>query len=177
MTLLLLSGCDGSKLEELRAAQEAANRRREVVHFENMEYTRPDMDALKDSLEDALDAAEKDDLDKISDSITAFYEVYDAFYTSYTLADIHYCIDMTDTSWEEEYQFCLENSPEVDAALEKLYYALAKSPCLEELESDEYFGEGYFDSYQGENKWDEEFVALLEQESHLQGRYYDLTYQ
>ena len=177
IALLLLTGCDGSALEALRSAQEAANRRREVVHFEDMVYTHPDMDALRESLEDALDAAEKDDLDKISDTITAFYEVYDAFYTSYTLADIHYCIDMTDTYWEEEYQFCLENSPEVDAALEELYYALAKSPCLEELESDEYFGEDYFDGYQGENKWDEEFVALLEQESQLQSRYYDLTYQ
>ena len=52
---------------------------------------------------------------------------------------------------------------------------LAKSPCLEELESDQYFGAGYFDSYQGENNWDEKYTALMEKESALVSRYYALS--
>ena len=65
----------------------------------------------------------------------------------------------------------------MDAALEALYYALAKSPCREALESDQYFGAGFFDSYEGENMWGDEFTALLDAESALQSQYYTLSTQ
>ena len=50
----------------------------------------------------------------------------------------------------------------MDAGLQELYRALAQSPAREELE--EYFGEGFFDSYENEETlWDESFTALLEE--------------
>ena len=145
--------------------------------YAEMEYSRPDMAKLEQTITQATEAAAGEDFDRIIDMIWEFYDVYDWFYTNYALADIRYSGDLTDGYWEEEYNFCLENSPRVDAMLEELYYALAKSPCLKELESVEYFGPGYFDSYQGENNWDEEFTALMERESELIGRYYELSGQ
>jgi len=147
----------------------------DVVAYEDMTYTRPDMEALEATLADVLDAAAGEDFDEIIDGIWEFYDAYDLFFTHYALADIRYSGDLTDSYWEAEYDFCSENSPRVSAMLDELYYGLAKSPCLEKLEGDAYFGEGYFDSYQGENNWDEEFTSLLEQESNLISRYYEIS--
>ena len=149
----------------------------DVPRYADMVYSRPDMQALEDILAQACADAAGDKVLPIVDRIWEFYDAYDWFYTNYSLADIHYSCDLTDTYWEAEYNFCAENSARVDAMLEELYYALAKSPCLETLESELYFGEGYFDSYQGENNWDETFVALMEEEAALISRYYELSGQ
>ena len=146
-----------------------------VVAFEDMVYTRPDMEALQQSVEGVCKAAEGDNVMLIVRRLNGFYNKYDEFYTNYSLADIYYSMDLTDSYWEEEYNYCMEQSAQVDAATEEICYALAKSPCLPVLESDAYFGEGYFDAYQGENLWGEEFTAMLEQESALVGRYYELA--
>lgn len=174
LSLLLLTGC-GSDMEEYAQALEDAVGYDSVIAYEDMTYTRPDMEVLEDVLNKACEAAAGEDFDLIINMIYSFYDVYDAFYTNYSLADIRYSADLTDSYWEEETNFCAENSARVDAALEELYYALAKSPCLSLLEGEEYFGEGYFDSYQGENNWDAEFTALLEAESDLINRYYELA--
>ena len=187
--MLMLSGCSQALLEIAREeldgyldavaatsdeTRSAAPEEGELT-FSQMEYTRPDMEKLQQTLDEAMTLAEGTDLDAIMDAIWAFYDEYDWFYTNYSLADIHYCLDVTDAYWEEEYYFCVDNSAVVDAALEELYYALAKSPCRAELEGDDYFGEGFFDSYDGENNWDERFTALLQEEAELVGRYYDLS--
>jgi len=148
----------------------------QTVHFYDMEYSRPDLAEFDRALENVCDlAANEKDLDAVVDGIYAFYEVYDAFYTNYALADIHYSADLTDIYWEEEYNYCSENISAADAGLEELYYALADSPHREALEDEEYFGAGYFDAYDGENLWDEGFVELMDQEAALQTRYYELS--
>lgn len=147
----------------------------DYVAYSDMEYTRPDMQAIDQALSNAIEASKGDDLDRIVDLIYAYYDVYDGFYTNYALADIRYCADLTDLYWVDEYNYCADNSAAVDAGLEELYYALAQSPCRDALEGEDYFGASFFDSYEGENEWDAEFVALLEQESQLQSRYYELS--
>ena len=177
LALVMLTGCAG-KLSLLGRLGEGAGRfwdNPEYVAFSDMEYTRPDMTELAQKLEDAISASREDDVTLIMDGVYAFYDVYDAFYTNYYLADIHYSADLTDIYWEDEYNFCMEASAAVDGTLEELYYALAKSPALEDLEGEEYFGPGFFDDYQGENNWDETFTAMLEEESRLQMEYYELS--
>ena len=143
--------------------------------FSQMEYNRPDMEQLRSVLAQACAAAKGNDLDAILDSIWAFYDEFDWFYTYYAIADIRYSMDLTDAYWEQEYYFCADSCAEVDGGLEELYYALAKSPCRGELEGEEYFGAGYFDAYDGENGWDEYFTQLLQRETELQSRYYQIT--
>ena len=175
----LLTGC---KLVQLRDSlahnvadtlQQAIAGDDKTVKYSDMVYTRPDMEQLDATLDAAVSAAAGDDSDRILQKVFDFYDAYDSFYTNYSLADIRYSADLTDSHWESEYDFCSRNAATVDASLEELYYALAKAPCLEQLEED-YFGQGFFDSYQGENLWDGEFTALLEQESDLISRYYEL---
>ena len=140
-------------------------------------YTRPDMDEHERVLEEACQAARTEtDLDKVLDQIYTYYDVYDRFYAANNLSYIHYCSDVTDIYWEQEYDFCAQNLATVDAGLESLYYALADSPIREQLEAEEHFGAGFFDSYQGENQWDDpELIALFEEETALINEYYALS--
>lgn len=168
LAVLLLAGC-GNVQQMLDYISD------DYTAYADMEYIRPNLSEMQRILDDALLAAQGDSTPRLLDCIYAFNDFYDDFYTNYSLADIRYSGDLTDIYWEDEYNFCVQNSAAVDAALEELYYALAKSPCREELETDDYFGEGFFDSYEGENSWDTQFTALLEQEAELQSRYYDLS--
>ncbi len=172
---LVLCGCDMAGFWEEYDRVSGTLTGYSVTHYRDMEYTRPEVETVRESLDAACDAAEGTDLDAILEGIYSFYDAYDWFYTCYSLADIRYSRDLTDIYWEQEYGYCMENSGAVDAMLEELYYALAKSPCRETLEGEDYFGADYFDSYEGENPWEEGFTGLLEREAELQGQYYDLS--
>lgn len=148
-----------------------------IPHFAEMEYSRPDMTALQASLDAACAASEGDDFDTLVAAIDEFYVSYDWFCTAYSLADIHYCTDLTDIYWEKEYNYCADNAATADAALEALYYCLAGSPLRSQLEAPEYYGPGFFDGYEGENPWDETFTGMLEEEAELISRYYTLSTQ
>lgn len=175
LSAAMLAGCVSPDISNVTNALKEAISTEPVITFQAMEYTRPDMDHLEGTLTDAIQAAAEDDFPALIDLIYCFYDEYDAFYTNYNLADIHYCQDLTDIYWEEEYNYCAQNSARVDAALEELYYALADSPCRTQLETPKYFGEGFFQSYDGENNWDDVFVSLLNREAELQSRYYELS--
>ena len=144
--------------------------------FAEMEYVRPNMKNFEVFTNSVLRSAETEtDVKLLMAVVNDFFDAYQWFYTYYSLADIHYCIDMTDPYWQEEYNYCLEQSATVDAAREEILYALADSPLREELENDEYFGTDYFDAYDGESIYDETFVGLLNEESAILNRYYQIS--
>lgn len=167
LTVVFISGCAQVKYILGISSDETP--------YSKMVYTRPDLVQLQQIMDDALLASQGDNFNNVLDSIYSFNTFYDSYYTNYSLADIRYSGDLTDLYWEEEYRFCVDNAPSVDRALEELYHALAKSPCRGELEGEHYFGPGFFDGYEGENNWDEQFTALLEQEAELEKRYYELS--
>ena len=173
---ILLSGCSIGNLTGYLYSFFGGS---DLVPFEQMEYQHPNISVIRASLDTAISTAESEQnsTETVMNAIYAFYDEYDWFYTCASLADIHYSADLTDIYWEQEYNYCQDQTAAVDAMLEELYYSLANSPHRTELESEEYFGEDYFTSYDGENLWDEAFVALLEQESTLQNRYYELSTQ
>lgn len=147
-----------------------------VYPYEDMVYERPDMEQIEQILVESCELATAgEDLNGVVNGIYDYYDAYDNFYTNFNLANIRYSGDMRDSYWEEEYNYCLENYPAVDAWLEELYRVLAASPLREELESDRYFGADYFDPYEGESFWSEEFMALMEREAQLQNEYYELS--
>ena len=177
---LLLAGCARTDFRgEYQSPEDTAadSGGEDFIRYADMTYTRPDMDRIRQSLNDACTVAQAGDARATMKAVFAFYDEYDWFYTCYSLADIRYSGDLTDAQWEEEYNYCVENSAAVDAMLEELYYSLAQSPSREALESDKYFGRGFFDAYDGDNLWDETFTALLERENTLENRYYALATQ
>lgn len=141
------------------------------VHYSDMAYVRVEMATLQASLDAVSELAKGTDTDKILDGVEEFYDLYNQFYTCYYLADIRYSGDLTDTYWEAEYDYCMSCEAEVDSMLDSLYRTLAASPARRSLEK-EYFGTGFFDSYDGDSFYDDVVMALLEKESELESRYY-----
>ena len=170
---LLLTGCGLPKdLQKALAAYGI------IPHYKTINYDRPDMDALETSLQTCLELAETaDSVDTLMEEVYNFYDLYNDFYTNYTLSDLHYSADLTDETWKEEYDFCTQASPTAEAALEELLYALGQCSLRDALESEDYFGAGYFDDYQGEPTIDKKLLALMEEESLLESRYYELDQQ
>ena len=149
--------------------------RNEGLAFSEFTYTRPDLRQLDATLEKCRqNIADDVSFADIVSNIDTFYGQYDSFYTNLNLADIHYCLDMRDSQWSEEYNYCMDLSGEADAKLEQLYEMLASSQYRQKLEDDQYFGAGFFDSYTGAPVLDEVYVALSLEESQLQAAYYDI---
>ncbi len=185
---VLLSGCGGIDVVGFFGAMEEAAgissgggslkkalSEGRVIPYSEMEYTRPDMEAMEALLENVRETASGGDLDGTLDGIYELYDAYDRFYTAYSLADIRYSGDLTSAKWEEEYQICGAASGQVDGMLEELYRILALSPLSDTLEGEDYFGAGFFDDYRGESIYSDEFLALLEEENALISRYYQLS--
>lgn len=146
-----------------------------MTPFDDMVYTRPDVENLKTVVDTCCEEVPK--AKSLTEIVSIIYEAYaplDAFSTAYALSNIYYSKDLTDTYWAEEYAFCSENVAVAQAAMDKLYRALAKTSFREELETDEYFGEGFFDNYEGDSFYDEVFTGLLSQEAALESQYYAL---
>ncbi|MBQ6430651.1 MAG: hypothetical protein IJJ99_02065 [Oscillospiraceae bacterium] len=143
-----------------------------LVDFAEMEYVRPDIDALCKGFADVQAMVEGGS--SAEDVLAALYPVYGdylRFETMGTIANIRYTLDLNDTFYDEENQWCEEQSPVVEQALEKCYIAMAGSPIRNELEELE-FGEGFF-LYYDENEVysNDRVVELMQQESDLQTQY------
>lgn len=165
---LLLPGCesfaDYNLMQVLRRGLERAIPK---PAFSEMEYTRPDVDAYRQLVDESCQlAATSQSVDEMLDQTWEIYAAYDTFYTMKNLADIQYSLDLSDTFYQEEFNYCSVQSAVVDEGLDTYYRALAKSPIVKELE-DSYFEEGFFDDY-GEDTptvWNETFTKELEAES------------
>lgn len=142
-----------------------------VIAYEDMEYTRPDMEEMQSLLEEVRRLSQGDDASAILDGVFEFYDAYDWFFTASNLAYIHYSIDLTDSYWEEENSFCTGAVPTVQQMLEDLNNTLAQTPCRDKLEQ-EFFGEGFFEGYGEEIFWDDDLVALMDEENRLINQYY-----
>ena len=143
----------------------------DIIPYSEMDYSRPDLAWMQSVLDEACSLAEGNDTDAILDSVYAFYDAYDWFYTCYSLADIGYSANLKDKYWAAENEFCLSAAAQVDQMLDDLYYALAESPARKALER-EYFGEGFFTAYDGDYVWADELLDLMASESALISRYY-----
>lgn len=173
MLAVLLSGCT----VKIPGALQGILSRYMPVKYEDMEYTRPDPTALQEALDACMDSAAGSDFDRLEVDLYAYTLQYQTYYTNYSLANINYCRDLTDIYWTDEYNYCLQLAAQIDAGRDQLMYALAASPSREKLETEEFFGEGYFDDYQGESIYDETFTGMMDQESALISQYYDLSAQ
>lgn len=143
--------------------------------FEDMVYVRPSLPELTGCADRCVELAQENaGIDTLWPEIAAFFTLYSNYYTQYLLAYVHYCRDMTDIYWTEEYNYCEEQSAQAEATRDRLLHELAKCPAREALESEDYFGAGYFDAYDGESIWTDTFQTLKEQEAGLLTRYYEI---
>ena len=145
-----------------------------ITHFRDMEYVRPDLQAIEQVCDEAIAlAASSDDVDAVLDAVWDYYDHYDDYTTNYDLAYIHHHADMTDEFWAAEHDFCAENYNRIDMLLEELYTALAQSPLCGALE-EEYFGEGFLQYYLEESFYDETLLELYTKEQELIAEFYTI---
>lgn len=143
----------------------------EPVSFSQMQYERPDAEALCRSLTEAGALAAEASEDAVLEQYLPAYDAYVHFYTMSNLAYIRYTLDLNDSYYEEEYLWCEEQAPLVEKALEDCYRAMAASPLRDALEKSQ-FGEGFFLGYDGEGIYSNpRVVELMQQESDLQAQY------
>ena len=173
---MVLGGCDMDFVSDyLERLNSAVNTISGDIGYKDMEYTRPDMTALEQTLAESCEIGRTGtNVNKVLDAIYAYYDCYDEFYTNMLLAYVHYNTDLRDTYWEGEYDYCAQHAGTVDAGLEELYFALAQSPIRDTLDTEDYFGPEFLSAYEGESLWDENFLALLEEETRLEGQYYEV---
>lgn len=161
--------------------------------FADFVYVRPDVDRMDALSEELQTMAAEGDSDELLPKLTEYLDRFDDFCTMMNLADVRYCLDLTDTYYQEEYNYCAGQSAHVDEQLDSLYRALAASPMANALE-DCLFGDGFFDYYRvmpedlpedfspeagddgqyviAESPWSQELIELLNRESELEAEYY-----
>ena len=144
----------------------------EPVAFEDMEYTRPDAAALCKALGE-LEKLVKDggSFDEVGAAFEAAYSDYSLFNTMDSLSYIRHTIDLNDEYYETENNWCEEQSPLIEQALEKCYIAMGQSDLRDRLE-EEYFTEGFFDFYDENQIYsNDRVVKLMQKDNDLQAQY------
>ena len=144
----------------------------DMVKFSEMEYVRPDVDALLSAFEDLAAMAENgEDADAILEEFFAVSDDYLNFYTMDMLAYIRYTINTTDSFYKDEYDVLELASPDVEEKLEAFFKACVDSPSRFALER-KYFGYGFFELYEDYSLYtNEAYLALAKQEEELLAEY------
>ena len=149
----------------------------DLVPFDEMPYERPDLDALRVGIEavgQALDSGA--DYETLEPLLDFCWDEQNAFYTMYSIAFIRSCQDTTDTFYADEYAWLDETSADVDQLMEKFYFRCGMSDMAQELE-EKYFWPGFAEEYADDSTafYDDEMVALLQQEANLVAEYRELV--
>ena len=147
----------------------------EEVPFSQIQYTRPDVKALTKAYADIQAMVEaEEDVDKIVEAYEAVFEDQTYFETMHAYAYVRYSLDLNDTYYDTEYNWCEEQAPILSQAEEKCFVAMAESPLREDLE-EAYFEEGFFEFYDENRIYSkDEVVALMQKESDIQSQYMEL---
>lgn len=112
-----------------------------IVSFDEMEYTRPDIDVLEAKAQDVEDML--GNFFKVKDVISEldkFVALYNNFYTMKNLACVRYDMDTQDEFYFEEYSFCVEASGDVEYITDELLLACSNSSMCDYL--DKHFFDG-----------------------------------
>lgn len=184
LAALLLTGC-GSVMQTARdfvsafGGDSAGSSKHEsgMIHFDKMEYIRPDLDVLRGDIQSVKEALSSGaNFYKLKIRLDKCYEDYNHYYTMYNLADIRSCQDLTDGYYAAEYDWCSENYYVVQQLFDELYYACAASPMASELE-EKYFWEGFAENYSDADSsyYNDITVELMQQESALISEYRALS--
>lgn len=142
------------------------------ISFKEIVYERPDAQGLCDRFKEIQAMVESgSSASKVINTFEILYEDYVYFYTLSDYAYIRYTLNLDDTYFDEEYNWCEEQSPLIEQAMEECYIAMAGSDLRNDLE-ELYFGEGFFEYYDENQVYsNDRVVELMQEESALQAEY------
>lgn len=162
-----LLACSCGKRLNLAPLERAAH---EEVDFVNLEYARPDIDALDTKIDDALAAAEQGDAQTTMALYNEILHAINELDTMSSVAGIRYDLDLTDTFYEEEDLLLSEQYTRLDNRMNELTGAILASPFAEEARA--YWGEDFVERYEINSKLNSpEIEALSKREDELVSAY------
>ncbi|MBQ8528518.1 MAG: hypothetical protein IJ459_02145 [Clostridia bacterium] len=184
MLLALISACSAAPSEEDGDGQTSDGTSPEIklpdgdgevrdsVHFDDIVYSRPDVENLCGVIGSAVEAVENNELsfEEQIEKIRAIEPLYAELRTMHTYSMIKTYENSNDPKYSVEFSYLEEQMPSVAKLLEDLMVAAALSPHAERFESD-YFGEGLIEKYAGGGKYTDELVELFEKEAALEAQY------
>lgn len=147
------------------------------LRFEEVEYRRPDPEALRDAADTVTElVASGANAAEAAASLDDFFRLYDSFYSMSNIARIRSFADVGDAYYASEYARCLEFSAEAEMQLERVYLACGKSEQAKSFEK-EYFGDGFLDRYgrDAPERYNAAVLELSRREAELVNAYYELT--
>ena len=144
------------------------------MSFENYEYTRPNMDEMKERFTATLQQLKSaKTVEEQKEVIAQINEIRNDFGTMSNICYIRHSVDTTDGFYKEEQDFFDEYSPIVKGYVTKYYEALTQSPFRKQLE--EYYGKQLFALAEAEMKtYSDEVVTDLQLENKLSSGYTQL---
>lgn len=143
----------------------------EMIPFEEIAYTRPDMAELQEKFEALLNEMENaSSFDAVVSAFNSLNDLRLDFDTRYTLVSIRHTVDTRDEFYEAEQDFFDENTPIYSGLINKLYHALLNSSFRAQLE--EKYGKHLFDLAElSLNTFKLEVVNDLQKENALSSEY------
>lgn len=178
---LLLTGCGSVQLlketlnegaDPFSQLMDAMYRLEPLVPFPEMPYEHPDEGALQGLFDTAATLAEESsDAEELMTALDDAFAAYDKLYTHRTIAMIRADSDVTDEYWQEEYAFCDRLSAQAEQWMEQMLRACALSKLRPRLEREGYFSPHELNAYEESNSYNDEIVALYQQESELVNAY------
>lgn len=150
--------------------------KRGTVNFSDIEYSRPNIEAVAADFESVGDYIDKNEADFGSqlNRIVALEEEYSNILTMQAYSTIRFYRDNSNSYWAGEYDYISTNFPRFSKAVEKLFVSAANSPHAEEFE-EEYFGEGLIEEYKDGGIYTDEVVELMTKEAELESEYSALS--
>lgn len=147
LALAVLAGCGAEEpeysFEYVRAEMPALER----CSFDEIEYVRPDMDAMYEVLARLLEVLDEPQaLEEITRLLDEFRLMERNFSIMYTLADIRCSLDTSDEYYDNEYSWCMEKEAELVIIKDELYGACLKCENSSWLEEN-YFCDGFDEDY------------------------------
>ncbi|MBR5948104.1 MAG: hypothetical protein IKZ82_05585 [Clostridia bacterium] len=146
-----------------------------IPKLSEMRYVRPDAEKLIADIETLTNKVPGcDDAEAL---LNDYYPIAVQIHNLSSMDAIsfcRYCMDMNDSYFADEYNYCEEQSGIVEEKENTLYAAFAGSPCRDALEQ-AYFGEGFFLAFDDFNAGAESYFDLKQQENDLLFQYYELA--
>ena len=145
-----------------------------VPKLSEMVYSRPDTETLTAKIDALIEKLPQyNDAESILNDYYDIAQLRHTFHSMCELAYFHFCMDTSDEYYAEEYDHCDEQYTVVQEKLDSLYAAFAASPFRGALEEG-YFGEGFFDDYDGFSEGGDAYLELKQRENDLLFKYYDM---
>lgn len=142
----------------------------EEVDFTQLEYARPDIDALDAKIDAALAATEEGDAQQALTLYDELLRGLNELDTMGSVASIRYDLDLSDEYYQEENLLISDNYTRLDNRMNELTGAILESPF--EKDARGHWGEGFIERYEINSKLNSpEIEALSAREDELVSEY------